>query len=402
MTDNAFRASGVSRRAAILAGATALALPAVLRPALAAAPALSGKAVTLGIIDVAGALTLTQKIFDNYTAAHADRVSRFAISRAPAPELAGKVRAMQRANRLDVDIVLTGNDGLAAGQELDLWEDLSRFADPALDPAMLYEGGARQMADMARGGGALISYSQSGPLLQYAPSRVSAPPTSAQALLDWAKANPNRFIYPRPSNSGPARIFMMGLPYLLGDADPKDPVKGWDKTWAFLSELGQSIEYYPSGTAAMLREFSQGGRDIVASTMGWDINPRALGVTPRDSAISVMQGFHFVADGHYAVIPKGLPQDRLAAALDVVRFLLVPEQQGYTYDEGYLFPGPARKGVTLAMAPAASQQSLKEFGRPLYDKLIAETPTEVPLEPKALVAAFRRWDEQVGSKKTSP
>jgi putative spermidine/putrescine transport system substrate-binding protein len=385
-----------------LAGAATLALPAFIKPARAAPPALSGRAVTLGIMDAAGALALTQKIFDNYSAAHADRVNRFTISRGPAPELAGKVRAMQRANRLEVDIVLAGNDGLAAGQELDLWEDLTRFADPALNPEMLYDGGARKMADMARGAGMLFSYSQSGPLLQYAPSRVSAPPTSAQGLMEWARAHPNRFIYPRPSNSGPARIFMMGMPYLLGDADPKDPVKGWDKTWAYLAELGQYIEYYPSGTAVMLREFSQGGRDLVASTMGWDINPRALGVTPRDSAISVMEGFHFVADGHYAVIPKGLPQDRLAAALDVVRFMLQPEQQGYTYDEGYLFPGPARKGVTLAMAPESSQQSLKEFGRPLFDKLIVETPTEAPLEPKALVAAFRRWDEQVGSKKTSP
>jgi putative spermidine/putrescine transport system substrate-binding protein len=152
----------------------------------------------------------------------------------------------------------------------------------------------------------------------------------------------------------------------------------------------------------MLREFGQGGRDIVASTMGWDINPRVLGVTPRDSAISVMEGFHFVADGHYAVIPKGLPQDRLAAALDVLRFMMVPEQQAFTYDEGYLFPGPARKGVTLDMAPEASRKVIQEYGRPLYDKLIAVTPTEAPLDPKALVAAFRRWDEQVGSKKTAP
>jgi putative spermidine/putrescine transport system substrate-binding protein len=402
MTDNAFRAGGVSRRAAILAGATALALPAVLRPALAAAPALSGKAVTLGIIDVAGNLALTQKVFDNYTAAHADRVGRFAISRAPAPELAGKVRAMQRAGRLDVDIVLTGNDGLAAGLEMDLWEDLSRFEDPALSPDALYDTGARKLADMARGRGMLIAYTPQGPFLQYAPARVAAPPTTPQGLLDWAKANPKRMIYPRPANSGPGRTFMMGLPYLLGDSDPKDPEKGWEKTWAYLSELGQSIEYYPSGTAAMLREFGQGGRDIVVSTMGWDINPRVLGVIPKDSAISVLQGFRFVSDGHYAVVPKGLPQDRLAAAVDVLRFMLEPVQQAVTYDEGYFFPGPARKGVTLSMAPESSQQVIRDYGRPLFDKLMSETPIEAPLEPKAMVAAFRRWDEQIGSKKTSP
>ncbi len=43
---------------------------------------------------------------------------------------------------------------------------------------------------------------------------------------------------------------MMGLPYILGDKDPSDPVKGWDKTWAYLKELGEYIEYYPTGTGA--------------------------------------------------------------------------------------------------------------------------------------------------------
>ena len=32
-------------------------------------------------------------------------------------------------------------------------------------------------------------------------------------------------------------------------------------------------------------------------------------------------------------------------------FLLTKEQQAYTYDEGYFYPGPAVKGVTLDMAP---------------------------------------------------
>ena len=52
------------------------------------------------------------------------------------------------------------------------------------------------------------------------------------------------------------------------------------------------------------------------------------------------------------------------------------------------------------MAPADSQATLKEFGRPEYDALIADTPKEVPLDADSLVYAFRRWDEQIGSKKT--
>jgi putative spermidine/putrescine transport system substrate-binding protein len=80
--------------------------------------------------------------------------------------------------------------------------------------------------------------------------------------------------------------------------------------------------------------------------------------------------------------------------------MLKPEQQALTYDKGYFYPGPAGKGVTLAMAPDESREVLKEFGRPIYDKLIAELPTEVPLAPDRLVAAFRRWDQEVGGRKT--
>ena len=50
---------------------------------------------------------------------------------------------------------------------------------------------------------------------------VKVPPTTAQGLLDWTRAHPKRIIYPRPANSGPARTFLQGLPYILKDKDPE-------------------------------------------------------------------------------------------------------------------------------------------------------------------------------------
>jgi putative spermidine/putrescine transport system substrate-binding protein len=58
------------------------------------------------------------------------------------------------------------------------------------------------------------------------------------------------------------------------------------------------------------------------------------------------------------------------------------------------------RDVPLNMATKESQDILKEFGRPIYDKLIAEHPVEVQLPPQKLVAAFRRWDQEVGTQKT--
>ena len=80
-------------------------------------------------------------------------------------------------------------------------------------------------------------------------------------------------------------------------------------------------------------------------------------------------------------------------------WLLQPAQQANTYDQGYFYPGPAVKGVTLDMAPADSQAAIKEFGRPEYADLIANNPINLPLSPDKLVVAFRIWDEQVGAQK---
>jgi putative spermidine/putrescine transport system substrate-binding protein len=190
----------------------------------------------------------------------------------------------------------------------------------------------------------------------------------------------------------------MGLPYLLGDTDPKDPVKGWDKTWAYLKELHKQIEYYPTGTGAVMKEFGDGTRDMMVTTTGWDINPRALGIVPKDAKIQTLKGFRWVVDAHYLSIPKGLPAERIPILVDLISHMLKKDQQAYAYDEGYFYPGPAVKDVPLSMAPKASQDTLAEYGRPEYEKLIADNPKELPLEPVQLVQAFRRWDEEIGSK----
>ena len=66
------------------------------------------------------------------------------------------------------------------------------------------------------------------------------------------------------------------------------------------------------------------------------------------------------------VVPKGVSDDKLAVLLDLMAFLLKPEQQAFSYDEGYLYPGPAVKNVPLSMAPKESQDIIREFGRPEY------------------------------------
>src|SRR5919112_3531553 len=362
--------------------------------------ALPKSPVALSIVDVAGNLALTQRAIENYRKAKPNLVSRISSTKRTAPELAGKIKAQQDAGRVDIDLVLTGTDALSAGIEQKLWVDLvpgHAAALPKLDD--IYLPAAAKMQTLAKGQGVVVTYYPSGPLLEYMPDKVKNVPTTAEELLAWAKANPNRLIYARPANSGPGRTFIMGLPYILGDSNPQDPAKGWDKTWAYLKELGQNIEYYPSGTGAVMKELGEGSRDMTVSTTGWDINPRVLGVVPKEAKVAALKGFHWVADAHYMCVPKGLSNDKMAVLLDLMNFLLTKEQQAYTYDEGYFYPGPAVKGVTLDMAPPESQAAIKEFGRPEYEKWIAENPIELPLQPEQMVVAFRMWDEQVAGGK---
>ena len=370
------------------------------------APAASGdlplkpaSAVTLNILDVAGNLQLTQGMIDDFVAAHADTISKVTYSKATAPELAPKVKAQQNAGRVDIDLVLTGVDGLAAGVDQGLWQPLLPAYASRLPGMNSYLPGAAAMQKLAGDFGVTVTYYPSGPLIEYLPDKVPNPPKSADELLAYAKANPGAVQYARPANSGPGRTFLMGLPYLLGDKDPKDPVNGWEKTWAYLTELNKYVELYPSSTSETMKSLANGSAKIIATTTGWDINPRVLGQVPKEAKIGSLNGFHWVTDAHYAVVPKGVSADKQAAILLLLQHMLTPQQQAKAYDKGYFYPGPAVKDVPLSMAPADSQKAITDYGRPEYEQLIAGNPLEVPLDAKALVAAFDKWDREVGGAK---
>src|SRR5215475_11267105 len=195
-------------------------------------------AVTLNIVDVAGNLQLTQKGFEAFKAKYPNLVSNITFTNAPAPQLPGKIKALKAAGRSDIDLVLTCTDALAAGIEQNLWVKLLP-ENNAQFPGVLdkYAPGPRKMQDLAQGFGLEVAYMPAGPLIEYNPAKVSEPPKTPDQLLQWCKAHPNKLIYARPANSCPGRTFLMGLPYVLGDKDPRDPIHGWDKTWAYLKEL---------------------------------------------------------------------------------------------------------------------------------------------------------------------
>ncbi len=356
--------------------------------------------VTLSILDIAGNLQLTQGMLDDFTKQHPDIVAKINTSTAPAPQMASKLKAQENAGKVSTSLVLTGTDGLSAGISNDLLTKVlpdytTQFPGLKGD----YQPPAAAMQQLAQGFGVELVYYPSGPLLEYNPAKVTSPPTTPQQLLDWAKAHPNRFEYAQPANSGPGRTMLMGLPYLLGDSNPRDPKNGWSKTWAYLKELGKYVKYYPTGTKDTMKDLASGAVDMIASTTGWDINPRVLGTVPNTVKVTMMQPMHWVTDAQYAVIPKGVSPDVLSADLQLIAFMLQPKEQAQAYDDGYFYPGPAVNGVTLSMAPAKSQESINKFGRPEYEDWIAKYPKETSLPATDQVSAFDTWDKTVGNTK---
>src|SRR5215475_10230865 len=77
--------------------------------------------ITLSIIDVGGDLSSTQAIIENYKKVNPQKIRGINIQRAPAPELPAKIKAQQDAGRLDINLVLTGQDAgsvLAANKQI--------------------------------------------------------------------------------------------------------------------------------------------------------------------------------------------------------------------------------------------------------------------------------------------
>jgi putative spermidine/putrescine transport system substrate-binding protein len=174
--DQRTRKPGASRRQFVEGGAAVLAtLPALgATGAFAQALALPKSPVAISVIDVGGALALLQKPLENYRDAKKNLVSRMTFTKAPAPELPGKIKAMQEAGRVDIDLVIGGLDALSAGIEQKLW--VERCCRPRMrrcpKPTKILLKAALDMHNLGGGQGMCVVYYPSGPLLEYMPAKV--------------------------------------------------------------------------------------------------------------------------------------------------------------------------------------------------------------------------------------
>jgi putative spermidine/putrescine transport system substrate-binding protein len=363
-------------------------------------PRLPTSPITLTVLDVSGDLLTSKPVIQNFVAHNRNLVSAVDFETGAPTDVAGKVQAQQNAGRVTIDLVLTGGDGLSAMQAQHEPIKLLPTYDAAF-PGLRQQmdpGAWTMMQAVGYDGIVATQYGAGGPLLEYNPALVGQVPATPQELLAWAKAHPGQFTYANPDNSGPGRVFLMGLPYLLGDSNLADPVHGWTKTWAYLKQLGQYIQFYPSSTKEAMRGIADGSSAMTVSEIGIDISDRVSGTLPPDTKVGTFRDQSWIVDGHYAAIPKGVPADHIAVVLDLIKFLMRPDQLAGAYDQGLItFPV---KGVGVQLADAKGKQVYARYGRPdFYPRELAAHPVRLPLSGTALQQAFDLWNRQIGALK---
>jgi putative spermidine/putrescine transport system substrate-binding protein len=353
--------------------------------------------IVLTLLDGAGNVTVNRAIYDGFAAAHPELVSSINYQSAPAPDVAGKIRAQQLAGQVDISVVVGGTDVMGAAQTEDLMLPLVPNHQSNLpDLSRVFDQGGADMQTMANGIGVVVRYGPAGPLLAYRPDEVRQAPITPEALLEWARQNPGKFTYAQPPNSGPGRTFLMSLPYMLGDSDPSDPENGWEKTWAYLRELGKYVESYPPSSTIMNQQFGSGQLQLIPTILSMDIASRRDGTWAPTSQVGLFADQNWITDAHFMMVPKGVSGEQLYVALELMKWTLQPDQQALTYATGSLTT--ANKNVTPADASPEGRALLQQWGRPdFYPQALTTGDTHVPLTPENQVKAFEIWQREVGS-----
>jgi putative spermidine/putrescine transport system substrate-binding protein len=147
-----------------------------------------------------------------------------------------------------------------------------------------------------------------------------------------------------------------------------------------------------------LQGISDGSRAMTPSEIGIDIADRVAGVLPQTAKVATFSDQSWIVDGHYASIPRGVPSDHIGVVLDLIKWLLRPDQQAGSYSQG-LITYPV-KGVSVSLADAKGQQIYQQYGRPdFYPKQLATHPVQLPLQGPALQQAFDMWNREIGAAK---
>jgi putative spermidine/putrescine transport system substrate-binding protein len=312
-----------------------------------------------------------------------------------APQGTEELRPGQRgADAWGADAALTDIHDLAWGTARGAWRSL---------PASLREGAAASagrlsqlMQPLAGEEAMLVSADPGGPVLLHRPRILPDPPADAAALLDYARQNPGRFFYPRPSESAFGRLFLLALPHLLGDRDPADAQTGWTRTWAWLQELDRYVSYYPSNDEAAFEDLAAGDAHLFPVPLPPLLRRRMDGTLTEETKFGTLGPN--IPQGVFLVVPRITADERLPLIEQFGRFLLRPEVQSRFFGRGIL-PGDLGFGLNEATPRTDAERSaLGRILPPDEAERIVARPLAPRINSYQLTFLLRRWEELIGAR----
>ena len=318
--------------------------------------------------------------------------------------MAGKLQAEQAGGRVQTHLVLSGTDGLSAG--------ISRTCSPrscrtttAKFPGLTdnYQPAA---ADDA---GARAGLRRRGRLLPVRPGARVRPGDKVGDAADLAgpscspRPRPTPAASSTPTRPTPARAApsSWACPTCWATRTPRTRSTAGTRPGRSCRSSASYIKNYPSGTTETMKNLGSGGVDMVASTTGWDINPRVLGTVPKDVAgrphAAAPLGERRAVRAH----PEGRVRRRARRRRGADQLDAQARPAGDRLRQRLLLPRPGRQGRDARHgAGREPEDASRSSAAPEYDEWISQYPQETSLPADKQVAAFDQWNRLVGCNPT--
>ncbi len=271
-------------------------------------------------------------------AAQAEGVTVKRIPVADTGDAVNRVLAEQRAGRTadgSVDLVWVNGENFRTGLQANAWAcnwtqmlPNMRYVDPA-DPLLGNDFGTPV-------NGCEAPWHKAQFVLAYDAAKVPDPPTTVQALFDWAKAHPGRFTYPAPPDFTGSAFVRQALYALSGG--PAQVPAGYDRDaydsltpglWASLNSVAPSLwrqgATYPRDLPQLEKLYSDGQLDFTM-TYGPATLPELVrkGTFPATTRVLTLDG-GTLGNASFLAVPSNAAH--LDAAMVVANLALSPDQQ---------------------------------------------------------------------------
>ena len=214
-------------------------------------------------------------------------------------------------------------------------------------------------------------------VLVYDGARVETPPASAEALLDWAQANPGRFTYPQPPDFlGTTFLKQMLIELVADPARLSEPVGEdyaevtaplWDYLDALRPLLWREGRAYPESGPRQFQLINDGETDLAISFSPGEATTAIENFQLPESVRTAVLDGGTIGNASFVAIPVNA--NAKAGAMVVADILLSPEAQVRAQD-----PAVLGYGTVLDM------EALSEEDRAAFDALDLGVATLTPEE----------------------